>query len=204
VGKGDRDVTWVRTCWRSDRKRAGHAPRKGCILPRGVSREFGLPSYKLRRPAQDAAVTWSKRSFPRDQDGTPDALRTEGLWIKCPAATRCSIGELERNLQVARMQHHMRIGARDRLNRFLDSGSGASSPWKSNPKIRCGFATARISDRLTVAEAGGEKDALIVMAGRCTAWNRGVRVRIQVLGSMVRGRRALYARPEYCLEHRQP
>ena len=47
----------------------------------------------------------------------------EGLWSKCP---RCQAvlyrAELERHLNVCpRCNHHLRIGARCRLNYFLDS-----------------------------------------------------------------------------------
>src|SRR5512140_2987005 len=51
----------------------------------------------------------------------------EGLWIKCPACDAVLYrAELERNLQVCpKCSHHMRIGARDRLQRFLDPGSRA-------------------------------------------------------------------------------
>ena len=50
----------------------------------------------------------------------------EGLWVKC---TGCSAqlyrAELKRNLLVCpKCEHHMRIGARDRLEMFLDPDSG--------------------------------------------------------------------------------
>jgi len=49
----------------------------------------------------------------------------EGVWIKC---TRCDAqlyrNELERNLQVCpKCDHHMRVGARKRLDYFLDPDS---------------------------------------------------------------------------------
>src|SRR5215472_16337590 len=49
----------------------------------------------------------------------------EGLWIKCPACDAVLYrAELERNLYVCpKCSHHMRMGARDRLERFLDPGS---------------------------------------------------------------------------------
>src|SRR2546430_3146967 len=51
----------------------------------------------------------------------------EGLWIKCPACDAVLYrAELERNLYVCpKCGHHMRMGARDRLERFLDAGTSA-------------------------------------------------------------------------------
>ena len=50
----------------------------------------------------------------------------EGLWIKCPACDAVLYrAELERNLYVCpKCSHHMRIGARERLERFLDPDTG--------------------------------------------------------------------------------
>src|SRR5258708_24975138 len=49
----------------------------------------------------------------------------EGLWIKCPACDAVLYrAELDRNLYVCpKCSHHMRMGARERLERFLDPGS---------------------------------------------------------------------------------
>ena len=50
----------------------------------------------------------------------------EGLWSKCPACDAVLYrAELERNLFVCpKCEHHMRISARVRLDKFLDAGSG--------------------------------------------------------------------------------
>src|SRR5512136_2325292 len=87
----------------------------------------------------------------------------EGLWIKCPACDAVLYrAELERNLQVCpKCAHHMRIGARDRLMRFLDAGSHRELASEVEPEDPLKFR-----DRLSAAQkAVGEKDALIVMAG---------------------------------------
>ena len=50
----------------------------------------------------------------------------EGLWIKCPdCQAQLYRAEVERNLFVCpKCSHHMRLGARERLEIFLDENSG--------------------------------------------------------------------------------
>jgi acetyl-CoA carboxylase carboxyl transferase subunit beta len=93
----------------------------------------------------------------------------EGLWVKC---TACSAQlyrtELKRNLYVCpKCNHHLRIGARERIEMFLDPESyeeiapdlEASDPLKFRD-------TKRYRDRLSQAQkATQERDALIVMSG---------------------------------------
>jgi len=93
----------------------------------------------------------------------------EGLWIKCPACDAVLYrAELERNLCVCpKCSHHMRVGARQRLERFLDVGSseeiGASIAPEDPLKFR---DSKRYRDRLAQAQkATGEHDALVVLAG---------------------------------------
>jgi len=93
----------------------------------------------------------------------------EGLWRKCPACDAVLyLAELERNLHVCpKCSHHMRIGARERLVRFLDPGTheeiGAAIAPEDPLKFR---DIKRYKDRLAHAQkAFGETDALIVLAG---------------------------------------
>jgi acetyl-CoA carboxylase carboxyl transferase subunit beta len=93
----------------------------------------------------------------------------EGLWVKC---TACSAQlyrtELKRNFYVCpKCAHHLRIGARERLEMFLDpdsteevaAGIEASDPLKFRD-------TKRYRDRLAQAQkATQERDALVVMSG---------------------------------------
>ncbi len=77
--------------------------------------------------------------------------------------------ELERNLHVCpKCSHHMRIGARERLMRFLDPGTAVELATKIDPEDPLRFRDSkRYRDRLTAAQkATGEKDALIVMQGK--------------------------------------
>jgi acetyl-CoA carboxylase carboxyl transferase subunit beta len=94
----------------------------------------------------------------------------EGLWIKCAACdSPLYRAELERNLFVCpKCSHHMRIGARDRLQRFLDSDTASEIGATVTPEDPLKFRDSkRYKDRLAAAQKStGEKDALVVMAGR--------------------------------------
>lgn len=93
----------------------------------------------------------------------------EGLWVKCGACDSVLYrAELERNLNVCpKCSHHMRIGARLRLQSFLDAGSTqelAVDVWPEDP-LRF-KDSRRYRDRLTQAQkVTGENDALVSMSG---------------------------------------
>ncbi|MBS0365276.1 MAG: acetyl-CoA carboxylase carboxyltransferase subunit beta [Proteobacteria bacterium] len=93
----------------------------------------------------------------------------EGLWIKCPACDAVLYrAELERNLYVCpKCSHHMRMGARERLTRFLDIGTGQEIGAEISPEDPLKFRDSkRYRDRLTQAQkATGERDALVVLSG---------------------------------------
>jgi acetyl-CoA carboxylase carboxyl transferase subunit beta len=97
----------------------------------------------------------------------------EGLWIKCPACDAVLYrAELERNLHVCpKCSHHMRLGARERLDRFLDPGSSGEIGAAIAPEDPLKFRDSkRYKDRLVQAQkATGESDALIVLAGTLNA-----------------------------------
>jgi acetyl-CoA carboxylase carboxyl transferase subunit beta len=97
----------------------------------------------------------------------------EGLWIKCPACDAVLYrAELERNLHVCpKCSHHMRLGARERLDRFLDPGSSGEIGAAISPEDPLKFRDSkRYKDRLVQAQkATGESDALIVVAGTLNA-----------------------------------
>src|SRR2546423_15250733 len=79
----------------------------------------------------------------------------EGLWNKCPACDAVLYrAELERNLYVCpKCGYHRRMGARARLERFLDGGTsaeiGAAIPPEDPLKFR---DRKRYRDRLTQAQ----------------------------------------------------
>ena len=93
----------------------------------------------------------------------------EGVWIKC---SRCDAqlyrNELERNLQVCpKCDYHMRIGARQRLEFFLDIDSQEELSVGLEPLDPLKFRdTKRYRDRLVQAQKKtGEKDALVTVSG---------------------------------------
>ena len=157
-------------------------------------------------------MTWFEKIMP-SRVKTERRTRSvpEGLWIKCPACDAVLYrAELERNLQVCpKCSHHMRIGARDRLQRFLDPGTGRELAIDVEPEDPLKFRDSKkYRDRLTAAQkAVGEKDALIVMAGavngvELVACAFEFRFLGGSMGSVVGERFVRGA--EHCLEHRVP
>ena len=135
----------------------------------------------------------------------------EGLWIKCPACDAVLYrAELERNLYVCpKCSHHMRIGARERLERFLDPGETEELGSRVTPEDPLKFRDSkRYKDRLVQAQkATGENDALIVLAGKL----HGLPIvasafEFQFLGGSMgsvvgeRFKRGV----DHCIEHREP
>jgi acetyl-CoA carboxylase carboxyl transferase subunit beta len=97
----------------------------------------------------------------------------EGLWIKCPACDAVLYrAELERYLYVCpKCSHHMRMAARERLERFLDPDNIEEIGANISPEDPLKFRDSkRYRDRLVQAQkATGESDALIVLTGNLHA-----------------------------------
>jgi acetyl-CoA carboxylase carboxyl transferase subunit beta len=93
----------------------------------------------------------------------------EGLWVKCSACDSVLYrAELERNLNVCpKCSHHMRIGARARLQALLDPEGQVELAAGVQPEDPLKFRdTRRYRERLAQAQkATGEQDALVVLAG---------------------------------------
>ena len=116
-------------------------------------------------------MTWFEKIIP-SRIKTERRTRSvpEGLWMKCPTCDSVLYRpEVDRNLQVCpKCSHHMRIGARDRLSRFLDEGSTTELAADVLPLDPLKFRdTKRYRDRLAAAQKGtSEQDAMVVMAGQ--------------------------------------
>jgi acetyl-CoA carboxylase carboxyl transferase subunit beta len=93
----------------------------------------------------------------------------EGIWQKCAGCgAQLYRAELERNLMVCpKCDHHMRLNARERLDVFLDTGSGREIAELLAPDDPLKFRDSkRYRDRIVQAQKKtGEKDALIAMTG---------------------------------------
>jgi len=93
----------------------------------------------------------------------------EGVWIKCPKCdAQLYRNELERNLQVCpKCEHHLRIGARQRLDFFLDPESQKELSGQLEPLDPLKFRDSkRYRDRIVQAQKKtGEKDALVSASG---------------------------------------
>ena len=93
----------------------------------------------------------------------------EGVWINClECKSQLYKAEVERNLSVCvKCNHHMRIGARNRLNQFLDKDSHYELFSKITSVDPFNFKdTKKYKDRLIESQkASGENNALLVMEG---------------------------------------
>ena len=117
-------------------------------------------------------MSWIDKILPsgvRSDEGEKRSNVPEGLWKKC---LKCDAvlyrPDVERNDDVCpKCDHHMRIGARRRLDIFLDPGEREEILTEIEPVDRLKFKDKkRYRDRLAAAQRStGEKDALIAMRG---------------------------------------
>jgi acetyl-CoA carboxylase carboxyl transferase subunit beta len=118
-------------------------------------------------------MSWIDKILPsgvRSEEGDKtSSIVPEGLWKKC---VKCNavlyLPDVERNDDVCpKCDHHMRIGARKRLARFLDEAGSEEILSDIEPVDRLKFKDKkRYKDRLSAAQKStGEKDALIAMRG---------------------------------------
>jgi acetyl-CoA carboxylase carboxyl transferase subunit beta len=117
-------------------------------------------------------MSWIDKILPsgvRKQEGVKRSSVPEGLWKKC---VKCDAvlyrPDVERNDDVCpKCDHHMRIGARRRLDVFLDEQGREEILVDIEPVDRLKFRDKkRYRDRLVAAQKStGEKDALVAMRG---------------------------------------
>ena len=117
-------------------------------------------------------MSWLEKLLPpKIQQTDPTERRTvpEGLWIKCPSCeTVLYKSDLEQNLNVCpKCDHHHRIGARARLDAFLDAEGRYEIGQEVLPTDPLKFRDSKkYPERLKAAlETTGETDALIVIGG---------------------------------------
>jgi acetyl-CoA carboxylase carboxyl transferase subunit beta len=103
-------------------------------------------------------------------DGGNKRAVPEGLWTKCPGCSAILYrAEMERNLDVCpKCNHHNRIGARRRLESFLDAEPREEIAAELESLDPLKFKdTKKYKERITQAQkSSGEKDALVVMRGQ--------------------------------------
>ena len=116
-------------------------------------------------------MSWLDKIIPNvvRSEGKRSTKVPEGLWEKC---VKCDAvlykPELEKNLDVCpKCDHHKRMGARARLNVFLDEDNRKELATEVEPIDRLKFKDIKkYKERLTSAQkTTGEKDALIAMKG---------------------------------------
>ena len=114
-------------------------------------------------------MSWIEKILPRTQSSTKSNV-PEGIWTKC---TNCKSVlykvELEKQLEVCpKCGKHMRIGARARLNQFLDQGERSELASELEPQDILKFKDSKkYKDRIAAAQKHtNEKDALVVMQGK--------------------------------------
>ncbi len=117
-------------------------------------------------------MSWLEKLLPPKIQQNPATARRqvpEGLWIKCPSCeTVLYKTDLEANLYVCpKCSHHMRIGARARLDALLDAEGRFEIGQEVLPVDPLKFKDSRkYPDRLKEAlENTQETDALVVMGG---------------------------------------
>ena len=117
-------------------------------------------------------MSWLEKLLPpKILQTDPSERRTipEGLWIKCPSCeTVLYKTDLEHNFYVCpKCDHHHRVGARARLDAFLDAEGRYEIGQEVLPVDALKFKDSRkYPERLKAAlEDTGETDALVVFGG---------------------------------------
>lgn len=117
-------------------------------------------------------MSWFDKLLPpkiKNQQGVRKAAVPEGVWRKCPSCSAVLYSaEIDNNHSVCtKCNHHMRIGARRRLDIFLDAEGREEIGGTLAPIDILKFKDIkRYKDRLVEAQREtGERDALVTMLG---------------------------------------
>ena len=157
-------------------------------------------------------MSWIEKILPKAKSmaaqkrGVP-----EGVWCKCTSCNAVLYKvELERQMSVCpKCDHHMRISARKRIDRFLDQGEKIELGEEYEAQDILKFKDSKkYKDRLSAAQKNtGEKDALVVMKGEL----QGMPVVVAAFefgflgGSMASVVGARFVKGvDYCLKHKIP
>ena len=117
-------------------------------------------------------MSWLEKLLPPRIQRSASSTRKsmpEGLWVKCPSCEAVLYrSDLESNVHVCpKCSHHMRIGARERLDALLDAGGRYEIGQEALPVDTLKFKDSKkYLDRLKAAiEVTGETDAMVVLGG---------------------------------------
>lgn len=116
-------------------------------------------------------MSWFERILPKRTTSLADRRKSvpEGVWAKCKNCDSVLYrAELERSLEVCpKCSFHMRIGARTRLQSFLDDTALEEIGTELKPVDYLKFKDSkRYKDRISGAQkASGENDALVAYKG---------------------------------------
>lgn len=155
-------------------------------------------------------MSWIEKILPKAKS-TQKRNIPEGVWSKCTSCNAVLYKvELDRQISVCpKCDHHMRIGARKRIDSFLDQNNRLELGEEFEAQDVLKFKDSkRYKDRLSAAQKNsGEKDALVVMKGEL----QGAPVVVAAFefsflgGSMASVVGARFVKGvEYCLEHDLP
>lgn len=115
-------------------------------------------------------MSWLDKVFPPKIKRSENASRIpEGVWVKCSSCDTALYHEdLDKNQHVCpKCNHHLRIGARARINQLLDDEGRVEIGHTVRSTDPLKFKDSRrYPERLSEAiKATGETDALVVMSG---------------------------------------
>ena len=157
-------------------------------------------------------MSWLDKILPpKMQSEAKKSAMPDGLWVKCPACEEVLYkSDLEDNEYVCpKCDHHLRVKARDRINRLLDADGRVELGQEVKPVDSLKFKDSRkYTERLAEAVKNtGESEALVVQAG--TIHEQPLVIACMdfefIGGSLgsVMGERIARA-VDYCLEHSTP
>ena len=114
-------------------------------------------------------MNWLTKLIPSMGSTKPKSKVPDGLWSSCPSCESVLYApELEKSLFVCpKCDHHLRIGARKRLEIFLDNGffHGIAPDVKTKDALKfkdTKYYSSRIKDAVSVT---GENEAIIIGKG---------------------------------------